>query len=128
MASPTTTPASRRSGPGHRLTVLRVQVFLQVDGPDDELALESTGELALRWVHRDAGEDLVEVVRAAAWPDGRVEAFVHGETSEMKALRGLLRDERGVERELLSISGYWRRGLDEESFQADKRAGNGVAA
>ncbi len=46
----------------------------------------------------------------------------------MKALRGHLRDERGVERELLSISGYWRRGLDEEAFQADERAGNGVAA
>jgi NADPH-dependent ferric siderophore reductase len=46
----------------------------------------------------------------------------------MKALRGYLRDERGVERELLSISGYWRRGLDEEGFRADKQAGNGVAA
>jgi hypothetical protein len=32
------------------------------------------------------------------------------------------------ERDLLSISGCWRRGMDEESFQDDKRAGNGVAA
>ena len=82
----------------------------------------------MRWVHRGAGEDLAGVVRSASWPQGRVQAFVHGETGAVKELRGHLRDERGVERELLSISGYWRRSLDEEAFQADKRAGNGVAA
>lgn len=105
-----------------------VHVFLEVDGPSDELPLTCDGDLTIRWVHREAGETLVDVVRAADWPDGRVQAFVHGETSSMKALRGLLRDERGVPKELLSISGYWRRGMDEEGFQADKRAGNGVAA
>jgi NADPH-dependent ferric siderophore reductase len=121
-ALPAIAAACERIAPG-----VPVHVFVEVDGPDDELALESTGALSLRWVHRDAGEELLDVVRAASWPQGRVQAFVHGETSEMKALRGLLRDEIGVERELLSISGYWRRGMDEESFQADKKAGNGVA-
>jgi NADPH-dependent ferric siderophore reductase len=105
-----------------------VHAVIEVDGPDDELALECPGSLSVRWVHRQAGEDLVDAVRAASWPEGRVQVFAHGETSAMKALRGHLREERGVERELLSISGYWRRGLDEEAFQADKRAGNGVAA
>ena len=119
---PAIAAACERVGPG-----TAVHVFVEVDGPDDEPALECAGALSVRWVHRRAGEDLADVVRAATWPEGRVQVFAHGETSAMKALRGYLRDERGVERELLSISGYWRRGLDEEGFQADKRAGNGVA-
>jgi NADPH-dependent ferric siderophore reductase len=122
-ALPAIAAACERIAPG-----TPVHAVVEVDGPDDELALECPGSLSLRWVHRDAGEDLVEVVRALSWPEGRVQVFAHGETSAMKALRGHLRDERGVERELLSISGYWRRGLDEEAFQVDKRAGNGVAA
>ena len=102
-----------------------VHAFLQVDGPADELALDSPGALTLRWCHRDAGEDLVDAVRSATFPGGTVAAFVHGETGAVKALRGHLRDERGIARELLSISGYWRRGADEETFQAEKRADRG---
>jgi NADPH-dependent ferric siderophore reductase len=122
-ALPAIAAACERVAPG-----TPVHAFVEVDGPDDELALESPGALSVRWCHREAGENVVDAVRATTWPDGRVQAFVHGETSAMKALRVHLRDERGVERELLSISGYWRRGMDEEAFQADKRAGNGVAA
>lgn len=121
-ALPAIAAACERIAPG-----VPVHAYVEVDGPDDELELTCPGALKVRWVHRPA-ESLVDVVRAAGWPEGRVQVFAHGETSTMKALRGYLRDERGVPRELLSISGYWRRGLDEEGFQADKRAGNGVAA
>ena len=47
---------------------------------------------------------------------------MHGETGAVKQLRAHLLDERGVDRDLLSISGYWRRGADEDRFQAEKRA------
>lgn len=119
-ALPAVAAALERVGPG-----VPVHAFVQVDGPDDELALETPGALTLRWCHRDAGDDLVEAVRAATWPAGTVQAFVHGETAAVKALRGHLLEERGVPRELLSISGYWRRGADEETFQAEKRADRG---
>lgn len=122
-ALPAIAAACERVAPG-----AAVYAFVEVDGPDDELTLDCPGELTVRWCHREAGQDVVATVRDAAWPGGRVEAFVHGETSQVKALRSHLLDERGISRELLSISGYWRKGLDEEAFQADKRAGNGVAA
>ena len=99
-----------------------VRAFVEVDGPDDELALDTPARLSLRWVHRDRGEDLAATVRAADWPVGSVQAFVHGETAAVKALRAHVLDERGVARALLSISGYWRRGVDEEGFQAFKQA------
>ena len=40
----------------------------------------------------------------------------------MKQLRRHLLDERGIRKDLLSISGYWRRGKDEDGWQAEKAA------
>ena len=73
----------------------------------------------VRWV---APDDVVEAVRGLAFPPGRVHAFVHGETGMVKQLRDHLTADRGLTREQLSISGYWRRGLHEDAFQAEKRA------
>ncbi|MDH6462335.1 NADPH-dependent ferric siderophore reductase [Micromonospora sp. A200] len=98
-------------------------VFVEVDGPADEQRLLSPGAVALTWLHRGSrpvGEALVEAVRALEFPPGRVHAFVHGEATFVKALRRLLRVERGVPREALSISGYWRRGMDDEGWRSTK--------
>lgn len=51
-------------------------------------------------------------------------AFVHGEAGFVKELRRLLRMERSVPREDLSISGYWRLGHNEDGWQASKREWN----
>lgn len=80
------------------------------------LTLPSGAELT--FVHRDAGGDLVESVRAMDWREGRVHAFVHGEGSAvMHGIRPYLLRERGLAREQVSISGYWRLGRTEEGFR-----------
>ncbi|RKN19082.1 siderophore-interacting protein [Micromonospora musae] len=99
------------------------KVFVEVDGPADELPLISPGNVELHWLHRDArpvGEALVAAVRTLDFPPGAVHAFVHGEATFVKELRRLLRIERGIPREMLSISGYWRRGMDDEGWRAWK--------
>jgi NADPH-dependent ferric siderophore reductase len=81
----------------------------------------------LTWVHRDGrrpGEALVDAVRELAWPDGQPHAFVHGEAGFVRELRRELLVERGVPRELLSISGYWRMGSDDEGWRAAKAEWN----
>jgi NADPH-dependent ferric siderophore reductase len=101
------------------------KVFVEVDGPADELPLASVGAVELRWLHRagrPVGEALVEAVRALDFPPGRVHAFVHGEATFVRELRRLLRLERGVPRADLSISGYWRRGMDDEGWRSTKGA------
>ncbi|MGK5522397.1 siderophore-interacting protein [Micromonospora sp. URMC 107] len=98
-------------------------VFVEVADPADEQPLASPGAVRLTWLHRGdrpVGEALVAAVRALEFPPGDVQAFVHGEATFVKELRRLLRVERGVSRELLSISGYWRRGLDDEGWRASK--------
>ncbi|PWU61455.1 NADPH-dependent ferric siderophore reductase, partial [Micromonospora globispora] len=99
------------------------KVFLEVEGPADELPLASPGPVELTWLHRagrPVGEALVEAVRALDFPPGVVHAFVHGEATFVKELRRLLRVERGVPREALSISGYWRRGMTDEGWRSTK--------
>jgi len=101
-----------------------VHAFVEIADAAEEQKLSTAGELNLRWVHRESSGDgaLVEAVRALDFPEGRVHAFVHGEAGAVKELRRHLVDERGLTTEQLSISGYWRRGLDDEAYRAAKQA------
>ncbi|ANS64045.1 siderophore-interacting protein [Streptomyces lincolnensis] len=103
----------------------RAHAFIEVSGPEEEQKIDSDVEVV--WLHRGdrpVGEALTEAVRALDFPEGRVHAFVHGEAHFVKELRRLLRVERGLAREDLSISGYWRLGHDEDGWQASKRDWN----
>jgi NADPH-dependent ferric siderophore reductase len=99
------------------------RVFIEVAGPAEEQRLTTAGTAEIVWVHRGArtvGEPLVEAVRALTFPPGAVHAFVHGEANFVRELRRLLRVELRVPQEQLSISGYWRRGDDDESWRLAK--------
>ncbi|MEV7066247.1 siderophore-interacting protein [Streptomyces collinus] len=103
----------------------RAYAFVEISGPEEEQKIDS--DVEVMWLHRGArplGEALVETVRNLEFPEGRVHAFVHGEAHFVKQLRHLLRVERHVPRESLSISGYWRRGHNEDGWQESKREWN----
>lgn len=104
-----------------------VHAVIEVESPGDRQHLECPGELRVDWLHRgehtgDPETMLVEHILALEFPPGRVHAFVHGETGAVKLLRRHLVGERGLTPEQLSISGYWRRGYDDESHRALKAA------
>ncbi|GAA1839564.1 siderophore-interacting protein [Pseudonocardia ailaonensis] len=98
-------------------------VLVQVGSAADELPLDTPADLRLRWLHRaeDGTGQLLEAVRGLEFPAGRVHAFVHGEAAEVRDVRRHLTRERGIERDSLSVSGYWRRGRDEEGFRVYKQ-------
>uniref|UniRef100_UPI0015F08AFB siderophore-interacting protein n=1 Tax=Pseudonocardia pini TaxID=2758030 RepID=UPI0015F08AFB len=100
-----------------------VHAIVQVAGAAEEQPLESPGDLRLSWLHRegDGTGQLLGAVRALEFPTGRVHAFVHGEAAEVREVRRHLLGERGVARDDLSVSGYWRRGRDEEGFRVYKQ-------
>jgi NADPH-dependent ferric siderophore reductase len=101
-----------------------VVAVLEVADAAEEQQLACPGALSVTWLHRRAGEpdQLLDVVRALEFAPGRVHAFVHGEAGIVRGVRRHLVDERAVPRELLSVSGYWRRGVDEDGWQAEKKA------
>jgi NADPH-dependent ferric siderophore reductase len=105
----------------------RVRAYVEIESPDEEQKLEVPADAELIWLHRDGrpvGEALVEAVRGYEFPDGRVHAFVHGEANFVKELRRYLKIEREIPMDQLSISGYWRRGLNEDGWQSSKREWN----
>lgn len=108
-----------------------VHVVVEVEDTAEEQPLESPGDLRVTWLHRgDAGalpaadEPLVVAVRDLDFPAGRVHAFVHGEAVAVRELRRHLLADRGIPREALAISGYWKRTLDEDGWQSSKAAWN----
>ncbi|MGX6608122.1 siderophore-interacting protein [Micromonosporaceae bacterium Da 78-11] len=105
----------------------RVHAFVEVADATEEQKLGGPADARITWLHRGdrpVGDLLVEAVRALEFPAGRVHVFVHGEATFVKDLRGHLRRERELPMDQLSISGYWRRGLNEDGWQSSKREWN----
>jgi NADPH-dependent ferric siderophore reductase len=105
----------------------RVHAFVEVAGPAEEQRLSTAADAEVTWLHRGdapAGTTLPAAVRAWPFPPGRVQAFVHGEATFVRDVRSYLRKELGLPLEDLSISGYWRRGLNEDGWQSSKREWN----
>ena len=100
------------------------EVFVEVAGPDEEQPLRTSAGTRIHWVHRRPddgyGVALARAVRAAGVPAGRVEAFVHGNAGLVADLRRFLFVEQGIDRQRVSISGYWRTGHTEDRWQATK--------
>ena len=103
-------------------------MLLEVDTPSDVQPVSAPAGMAVRWVFRadsGPGEDpaLVRAVREAGWPTDPegVQVFAHGEREVMKALREELFTRRRLERDQVSLSGYWARGRTEDVFQAEKK-------
>ena len=102
-------------------------VVLEVHDAASEIPVDAPVGVTVQWAHAGdklVGQALVEAAQVVEFPAGRVDAFVHGEAGFVKELRRLLRVERGVPKERLSISGYWRIGATEEGWRAGKAEWN----
>jgi NADPH-dependent ferric siderophore reductase len=105
-----------------------VHVLVELDDDANRQALTSPGDLHVTWLRADGTEAvLLNAVRALDFPDGPVHAFVHGEASSVRAVRRHLLVERGVPREALSVSGYWKRTRTEEGWRDEKAEWNRLA-
>ncbi len=97
---------------------------VEIHGPEDEIPLTAPDGLRVLWVHTAGavpGLALVDAVTALPALPAPVSAFVHGEAGAVRELRRHLRTDRGITREGLSVSGYWRLGADDEGWRATKR-------
>jgi NADPH-dependent ferric siderophore reductase len=102
-----------------------VHVLIEIDGPDDRQELRTPGELHLTWAR--PGEPIARLIESYDFPEGRVHAFVHGEASSVRTVRRHLLADRGLPREALSASGYWKRTRTEEGWREDKAEWNRLA-
>lgn len=93
---------------------VRAEVVVEVADADEEQRLESAADVSVRWLHRDGAEPgtttlLADAVTELPWHDGRVYAWMAGESTAARAVRTHWRSERAVPRDCLDVTGYWRR-------------------
>jgi NADPH-dependent ferric siderophore reductase len=75
----------------------------------DRLALASHARVDLGWVDSDA--ELMATLRAMALPAGEGFAWFAGEAATAKQVRALLLEEKGLAKEAMRVSAYWKQGV-----------------
>lgn len=111
----------------------QAKVFVEVEDEIEEQKFSGSGDVELTWFHRSGaasnndgnhagnrGDGLVEAVVSMEFPPGDVQVFVHGEAGFVLRLRKHLFADRGLARDRVSLSGYWRLGKNEDGWQAEK--------
>ncbi len=90
------------------------EVHMEVEGPEDEITLESAAGGEVFWHHRRAGREsgaeLDDAARTAAVATG-TRVWVACETTAVRRIRRHLLEDRGLPLELTVTRGYWRLGL-----------------
>ncbi len=104
----------------------RGAAVIEIQHEDDRQELAVPSGFAVHWlVNPHPGSDpelLLRSLRELGWEDGDTYGWVAAEFEAMKLLRDYLRTERGLGRDRLYASSYWKQGEDEDSHRVFKRA------
>ena len=92
-------------------------IVIAVAASADRLPLPTLAALDLHWVDSDAG--LVAALGALELPPGQGFAWFGGEAATAKAVRALLADDKGMQKEALRVSAYWKQGVADHHEHLD---------
>ena len=93
----------------------RAQVFIEVAEDSHRLELRALPQVEVTWLLRDGAEAgtttlLLDAIKGSGWSEGRPFAWIAGEYRAVRDLRRHLVEDRGLPKEDIEFSGYWRRG------------------
>ncbi|MFC3700219.1 siderophore-interacting protein [Reinekea marina] len=94
------------------------EAVIQVNSTADIVSLVKPEGVEVRWLL--AHENLAQYVQSMGWPKGTVGVWAACEFSTMRELRQYFKVERGVPKEHIYISSYWKQGLNEEGHKEVK--------
>ncbi|MGO1665169.1 SIP domain-containing protein [Candidatus Corynebacterium faecigallinarum] len=93
----------------------KAQVFIEIAHTAHRLTLRELPGVRVSWLVRDgapAGSTtlLLDAVKGSDWWDGAAFAWIAGESAAVKAIRRHLVEERGLAKQDVQFTGYWRCG------------------
>jgi NADPH-dependent ferric siderophore reductase len=101
-----------------------VAVF-EITSASDKQDINAPKGVNIHWlIHPETHSVSIEqesFIRNLAWPEGRIQVCVAGESSAIKLLRKFILKEKEVSKKDAYISGYWKIGLIEDEHQKLKR-------
>lgn len=107
----------------------RGQVFIEVDQDNHVQTIDHPEGVEITWLPRNGAEAgtttaLFDAITSCEWWEGKVFAWVAGETLTLVPIRRWLRREKGLDKEQVDVAGYWRREvvIDEESGTTENSA------
>ncbi|WP_261817789.1 siderophore-interacting protein [Vibrio gallicus] len=92
---------------------------IKVASADDIQTLSAPLGVKIYWLVED--EPLLDKVESLTWLDGTPFVWVASEFDAMRALRGYFRNDRGVNKQHIYISSYWKQGVSEDGHKAIKQ-------
>ncbi|WP_033069895.1 siderophore-interacting protein [Thalassospira australica] len=97
---------------------------IEVQSEGDMQDLKKPDNITIEWViNPHPGERntaLSDVVKNIPWKDGRASVWTACEFTSMQALRRYFREDRGLGRDDLYISSYWKLGMNEDNHKVIK--------
>ncbi|GAA3522339.1 hypothetical protein GCM10022222_00130 [Amycolatopsis ultiminotia] len=93
----------------------RAQVFVEVAENAHRMELRALPHVEVTWLVRGGAEAgtttlLLDAVKNSEWREGRLFAWLAGEHTAVRDLRRHLVEDRGLPKEDIEFTGYWRRG------------------
>ena len=102
----------------------RGYAVIEIQSEADMQELVKPDNITIEWVinpHPGTNSTaLVDVVKKLPWHDGQISAWAACEFTAMKELRSYFRDDRGLGKDDLYISSYWKQGLNEDNHKTIK--------
>lgn len=91
---------------------LRAEVYVEIPHSDDVQPVDAPAGVNINWLVRAdgtaSGETALAAVRAATLPDGPAYAFAAGGQQLATSVRRHLVNERGLPKDAVTFTGYWR--------------------
>ncbi|MGD8110660.1 siderophore-interacting protein [Vibrio sp. TRT 17S01] len=89
---------------------------IQIESAEDKQLLQAPEGMTIYWVT----SDLVDRVQSLEWKAGQAAVWCACEFDSMRALRQYFRNEKAVERDMIYISSYWKKGVSEDGHKVIK--------
>lgn len=85
-----------------------VLALIEVPNAAEQQVLQSAANVEVRWLHRDAGHDLLDAVKGIILPAGSLYTWIATESATSRRVRRVLLDDFGVNEAFLKAAGYWK--------------------
>lgn len=100
----------------------RAIAIIEVANEGEQQPIVLPPQVELIWLHRNGAAPgsttlLEDAIRALSWPQGRGVVMVGCEYGAARAIRTLLRKERGMDKKNCQVAAYWRRGSSGDSVE-----------
>ncbi len=96
-----------------------IEIYLFIPLADDRFELGLPDQVKVNWIVADETNYYIEAVKKSELLDPSTLYFAGGEAKRIKELSTFLQ-ESGVPSDHIYMSGYWRQGLTDEEYRAEK--------